>query len=369
MRTAASLAPAVRLLDRIAQTRSPLLVARGGEVVRLPGPFDFAAAISACPLRLVLTDPLTRLCASLAYADGDRLGSCLDLVHIPAQRLWVEWLDAPRLEIVYEALGTPAVAADATAARAGVYLEAEPCGRRGTVRTFWGPADGEGEASLAPLVTEFDLDALAAAPGSLVGVFEGAAAGLDADDPSLASVLRCLRFRFDDAWAAYYRAKSPSPTTRAAVLQASLASVGTDLPVLFALCLLMSSRLPLPQRRPDLGRLNRRRASAGRAVLLDHVEVTAPVMSSYRVEAAGPGEWRRAPRLHHVRGHLVRRGQQIFWRVPHLRGRAAFGHLRARNVTLHFESRNPAARTGRPAEPRTAAGHRESVALVPGGPP
>jgi hypothetical protein len=33
-----------------------------------------------------------------------------------------------------------------------------------------------------------------------------------------------------------------------------------------------------------------------------------------------------------VRGHLVRRGSKIFWRVPHLRGSARAGVIRKRTV-------------------------------------
>lgn len=359
----------MRLLDRIAQSRAPLLVSRGTEVVRLPGPADYAAAVAACPLRLVLTDPLTRVCTSLAYAEGDRLGGCLDLVRMPATRLWVEWLDAPRLEVVSAALGNAAAGERAPAMRAGVYVSADPSGRRGRARTFWGPADGDGEACLAPLVTEFDLDGDDHAAGSIAGTFDGAPARLEADDAALAGILRCLRFRFDAAWAAYYRGACTTAAEREAVLRASLASVGTDLPVLFALCLLLSSRLRLPERRPDLVRLNRRRARDGRAALLDHAELAVPVMSAYSTAPPRAGDPRRMPRLHHVRGHLVRRGSQVFWRVPHLRGRAAFGHLRARSLTLHFESRSRAPLDARPADGHATPPRRGSVSSLPGGPP
>jgi hypothetical protein len=38
-----------------------------------------------------------------------------------------------------------------------------------------------------------------------------------------------------------------------------------------------------------------------------------------------------------VRGHLVRRGNQLFWRIPHLRGSARSGIIRARTVTWTFD--------------------------------
>ena len=357
----------MRLLDRIVQSRAPLLIARGSEVVRLPGPADFAAAVASCPLRLVLTDPLTRVCASLAYAEGDRLAGCLDLVHVPSQAVWVEWLDAPRLDVVSRALGLDATSAHGPATRAGVYVVTDAVGRRGEARTFWGPVEGEDEARLAPLVTEFDLDRDDGGTGSIADVFGGASARLAAQDPALASILRCLRFRFDDCWAAYYRAECASAAARESVLRASLATVATDLPVLFALCLLLSSRTRLPGHRPDLTRLNRRRAREGRAALLDHTELTVPVMSAYATSAPG-ADPRRAPRLHHVRGHIVRRGSQVFWRVPHLRGRAAFGPLRARSLTLHFESRSRASTEGRSLDGHGTA-RRDYASPLPGGAP
>src|SRR5258708_16397836 len=62
----------------------------------LPVPHHFAEAVHACPLRLVLADDLVRCSSSLAYAEGDRLSGCLDLLRVPSERLWVEWAEGPR---------------------------------------------------------------------------------------------------------------------------------------------------------------------------------------------------------------------------------------------------------------------------------
>jgi hypothetical protein len=45
---------------------------------------------------------------------------------------------------------------------------------------------------------------------------------------------------------------------------------------------------------------------------------------------------RQSPRLHHVRGHLVRRDHRVFWRIPHLRGSGFRGAVRSRTVCLSF---------------------------------
>jgi hypothetical protein len=47
-----------------------------------------------------------------------------------------------------------------------------------------------------------------------------------------------------------------------------------------------------------------------------------------------------------VRGHLVRRGSKLFWRVPHLRGNARAGNIRSRTVTWQFDPSGSSARIG-----------------------
>src|ERR1700759_1037817 len=87
----------MRLLDLVAQCRKPFVILPPGEQARplpLAGPCDFAPTVAACPLRFVIDDNLTRASAELAFADGDRLAACLDLLRIPATFLWIEWSDA-----------------------------------------------------------------------------------------------------------------------------------------------------------------------------------------------------------------------------------------------------------------------------------
>ena len=357
----------MRLLDRIAQLRTPLLVARGSEVLRLPGPSDYAQAVADCPLRLVLSDSLTQLCTSLAYSDGDRLADCLDLIHVPATRLWVEWPDEPRREAVAAGIGQPPGAGGSDAAiRAGSYLCADSSGRRGWLRTFWAGTDEASEVCLAPLITRFDLDAPVRHAGSLAAVFAGGSAQLRIDNRALDGLLGCVQFSFDEAWAGYYRDACASPAEQERVLRSSLASVGTDLPVLLALFLLMSSKLQLPERRVDLGRLNRRRARDGRPPLLEHIEVSAPLFPAESHTPLPAGDGRRPPRLHHVRGHLVRRFEHVYWRVPHLRGHAACGQVRSRSVTLHFDRHDGASRRAGVAGAARAAAAQGFAPLSPG---
>src|SRR5258705_9190922 len=85
-----------------------------GDIWRLSGAADFAPSLVRCPLRYVLADDLVRTCTALAYSDGDELSGCLDLLHIPAEQMWIEWDEAARRDELARVLPecTPVAAAD-----------------------------------------------------------------------------------------------------------------------------------------------------------------------------------------------------------------------------------------------------------------
>src|ERR1700687_6059158 len=164
----------MRLLDLIAQV-SPSQ--SGVPPTRpLPGPHHFAQAVHACPLRLVLADDLTRCSTALAYAEGDRLSGCLDLVHVPSERLWVEWAESPRLESLSDTLEVqikPTVAGG----RAGVLISSDASGRAGTIRSFWSTPDER--AHCAKLIVDFDLNLpIRGWNSSIAEVFNGESAAV-----------------------------------------------------------------------------------------------------------------------------------------------------------------------------------------------
>jgi hypothetical protein len=84
----------MRPLDLIVQGRCPSVCA--DDRTELPTALRFTEVVRACPLRLVLADELVRCATQLAFAEGNRLSACLDLIRVPAQCLWVEWADVPR---------------------------------------------------------------------------------------------------------------------------------------------------------------------------------------------------------------------------------------------------------------------------------
>jgi hypothetical protein len=348
----------MRLADRITQCRTPFIVqnTKDGSITHLSGAATFADEILACPTRYVLCDDLTRLCAALAYSKGARTLACADLLHVPAERVWVEWCEAPwHAELTRYGFKTDAQSI--VAGRRGALIQSSATGRRGLLRTFWANGDADLDVFASSMEAYFDFDTP-----------EGEApAALDASDRPTISVFdhgvgdadilrRCFRFRYEQTWSEYYANTALSPVQRAAVARHALGTIAIEIPVILIFFLLLATRPGLPRRPLMLERLNRARSRSGKAPLLAHMEVFAPLIPEYPPSSGtGPGIERRPRRLHHVRGHLVRRGSQLFWRVPHLRGSCRAGVVRTRTVTWTMDG--PVGDSNHPPVSRTRPSH------------
>lgn len=331
----------MKLIDCVSQYRRPFVVVDNadGQLTELSNTASFAEQVIRCPLRYVLSDQLTRLCADLAYSKGAHCVTYADLLHVPAETLWVEWCNRPWQQALQD-YGFPLVDHGCQwTGRRGALIRATRDGRRGLLRTFW-TEDEDQEVLASSMEAYFDFDTpLGEAPeapddreGEAGCVVDSARGGQDV-------LGRCFRFRYERSWAAYYGRASMSEPQRNHLWRHSLGTVAMDVPMLLAFFLLLATRSGLPQEQCKLDKLNRQRTRLGKAPLLDHIEVRAPMLpTSPAYEGA---EWghriRRHPRLHHVRGHLVRRGSRIFWRLPHLRGRARAGTIHTRTVVWSFD--------------------------------
>jgi hypothetical protein len=325
----------LRLLDLVAQstTAAPTLPAGWG----LPGAHHFAEAVRTCPLRLVLADDLIQCTTQLAYAEGARLSGCLDLAHVPSQQLWLEWLEATRQSTLQEIAQFARTPCCSLRRRTGVLITADQAGRAGTVRTFWSTQNEQ--VSCGPLLTDFDLDRVMRPALDVDAAFRGAAVGVVIpEEAALDALLSHVSFRLDPAWANYYRATDLTEDQQLPLLREVLGTTAFDMPMILALFLLFAAKDGLRQRVADLRRLNHARQAGGKQALLEHIEVRAPIAMGYECPAsvAAGVNRRRGPRLHHVRGHIARRGDRVFWRVPHLRGNARLGVVRSRTVQLSF---------------------------------
>jgi hypothetical protein len=327
------------LADHVAQSRTPFVVQdnHGGRLWRLNNTADHAEVVRTCPTRYVLADDLTRLCADLAYSEGARTAACADLLHMPAPTFWIEWCNAP-FQSALQRYGFPPIEGCCQwVGRRGALIKSSLDGRRGIVRTFWSSGESNAEVLASSLEAFFDLDAQEGeGPAPPDGV-EGLKAvqvrdGTLADDDDV--LARCFRFRYERSWSEYYGRPGLAEDVGSAVWRHTLGTIAADIPMLLAFVLLLTARSGLPHRLSDCERLNRARQRSGKAALLNHIQVRAPLLPEY-VHQQGVEQQRgsrRGPRLHHVRGHLARRGSQLFWRVPHLRGSARAGSVQSRTV-------------------------------------
>lgn len=308
-----------------------------GEIWHLPGPSEFAQRVAQCPLRYVLADELVRVCVELAYSEGDELSSCLDLVRFPAEQLWLEWNEPVRRSALARALPDCA-AATADCVRGGLWIAAESTGRAAVMRTFWLSRVEPREPVLAAGETIIDLDHAPACANEVAMLLEGAAVRVrDPVSPQLDELLCCAGFRLDPRWCRYYASVSSSDAARNLVITRTLAAVAFDVPWVLALFMLMQLHSGLTHRVVCTARLNAKRARLKRSALLEHIEVSCPLLRGVQPPpVAGPTTFRQGPRLHHVRGHLVRRDDAIFWRRPHWRGHLRIGSVRSRTVTLRL---------------------------------
>jgi hypothetical protein len=330
----------MRLADRIAQCRTPFIVENtiDGSVTHLSSATAFSKEIDSCATRYVLTDELTRLCTALAYSKGASTLACADLLHVPAERVWVEWTEAPWLNELARYGFKTSVDSDPSGRR-GVFIQSTPQGRHGLLRTFWASGESELNVLSSSMEAYFDFDTQ---DGDDPAVFDGQKRpSICVTDNAVgkADILRrCFRFRFERSWQDYYARAQLTAVQTTAIAHHALGTIAIDIPVLLAFLLLLTTRPGLPRRPLMLERLNRARAKCGKVALLEQIEVFAPLLQRYHYESSGDlGASRRACRLHHVRGHLVRRGSKLFWRMPHLRGSARLGIIRTRTVTWQFD--------------------------------
>src|SRR6202789_883239 len=325
----------MKLVDRLAQFREPLIVkdTTSGVLSHLSGAAEYAGRVAQCPIRYVRSDEVTRLCTALAYSKGSRTVACADLLHVPAETVWVEWCEAPwRAELAQYGFGLDA-ADTRRSGRRGAFIQSSTDGRRGLVRTFWSDKETESVVLASSMEAYFDFDTPVDEDPHPVD--DDCRCTVCVSDGNNGDLLRqCVRFRYERSWDAYYQQARCSLASKQAIARHALGTIAADIPVLFAFLLLLGIRSGVSHRPQSFARLNRSRARAGKMALLDNVEVHSHILAPHRfIDDDGDKMGWRPRRPHHVRGHLVRRGNKIFWRIPHLRGSSLAGSIRSRTVT------------------------------------
>jgi hypothetical protein len=286
------------LADRVALCTTPLTVCLNETEWTMPGVAGFAERVSSCPVRYVLMEDVHEACCDLAERFGDLLQAHNPILRAPLDQAWIEWRDPE------------------TGAQVGVLMAAADDGRSGTLRIFWTRGDTI-DVAQADIVFDFDrpLDFMQAR-----GMPRYA---LRALPPAFAGLKRHLSLTLDPEWQDYFRntVLGANGLPEASSLCGEM--LWRDVIRTLAFFILVGSRAPLVERPVERARLNALRVKAGKPPLLDHVEMrigqAGPAYTGHGGGAGGDGA-RKHPRLHMVRGHLVRRRDSVFWRAAHVRG-------------------------------------------------
>lgn len=282
----------MRLIDR-----SPEIPVRyqksvnGRSATTMPGMFDATMA----NIRYVLDLPASNACGDLLRNGVGLFEADNPLFRMPADCFWVELFEEH------------ASGYDGPNRRLGYLVQSEPDGRSGVILPFHETNDGLRRQ--APCTIVFDLDdKMSARPGMHPL--------RHAEMQHLRDLLDHCLLCPDTTGMKELRNRSERTTS---VLAELAQGTWYALPLLFAFTALLNSPQVVETRNSDLFRLNRERIKRGRAPLLDHVEVRLCLGGAGGIGSPS-GAFRTAPRLHVVRGHVVRRNGKTFWRQAHLRG-------------------------------------------------
>jgi hypothetical protein len=323
----------MRLLDRVAQTRfASTLPTKAGELP-LSAPDELRRKLIDAPLRYVLADDVAAFCLRVMAEEPDFLLATRDLVRAPAPLLWVEWNDTICRRLLSELGLIAGIDPQNAHTRAGILVESAEGGRQGRIRSIWSRVDEDGACEVSPFAIEFDFDApqnrlQARAANDEIGVFLHDAEALD-------GLLGCTRFHLLAPWGEWARITYPGAEL-ADLFKPIFAELSSDFPFFWAFLIALGAQNAVEKRDIEYGQLNRTRLKRGKPALLAHVEVNARFgKNKTEGDDAALGETSRdSPRLHFVRGHLVRRADVVFWRSPHMRGSAQRGEVQSRTVHL-----------------------------------
>ncbi len=287
------------LADRIAEAPSRIGVELRGKVWLLPGPSSFADAVAHCSSRYILQDDVQDACCQLAERWPDLLDTANTRLRAPMDGAWIEWTDPDVGEQV------------------GMLVSTDGEGRAGALRVFWTQG---GELNVAQGAVLFDFNRAV----NFTHAEGSPTYRLRALPAAYVGMKNHLALAIDEPWADYFRATALGPHGLPEASSICGERLWPDVVWALAFFVLLASRMPFMERPILRGRLNLSRARAGKRALLDHVELRLGQVGIADGHDGGAGAGgRKHPRLHMVRGHLVRRRDSVFWRCAHIRGGAS----------------------------------------------
>lgn len=292
------------LCDQVAQSCGVVRIqGDNGAIYSMSGAATCADAVRTCATRYILEETVADNCHILAGCQADLLALTLKDLLSPHQIFWIEWQEPRRGP---GASGTQKV---------GILVEAEDGGERGRLRSFW---EQDGAPEMGQGWFEFDFR------HEISCGVRRQSGGLDSLSPTrlsnLDSLFRHASFNVAPEWLAFVYDNCRSPQQLLTNFRGLFRAQWTDFLLFCGFVYLLNQERVLSTAKSDPAPLNRRRARSGVAPLLDHVQVRMCLDGDGSRSEQGPQSHRAGPRLHQVRGHLVRRMGKIFWRSCHLRG-------------------------------------------------
>lgn len=321
----------MRLLDQVAQTDTPFLVAvpERRQPVELFGASRLAPLVRETPIRYVSEQAATVICTHVAL-DHALLSRCLDFIRVPAMQLWIEWDEQVRTAVLREEGVLSGATETQVGKRAGMLVRTAESGRAGAIDVCWNPIELPDQVDVAPIVIEFDLDDPLYARGGGEDCID-----LHVQDAEEFEVIMShLRFRARPDWLQYYKERCDGARLRQALIESARA-VALDFSCLLATTLLLTAGDgPLARRPVPRALVNRGRARKRQPELLDHIELVSDFSNGDCSSPRGVESGAATRRRHVVRGHLVLRRGAVFWRRSHWRGSFTAGVIASRTVTL-----------------------------------
>ncbi len=286
----------MRLIDIVANAPAAVELTDGaGQRHVVPGIGAKIADIRSCDLRYILDKNASDECMKLVTSPSNGLFQPdSPLLRMPEQAFWVEWF------------GT-----ESQKTKVGLLVESSPDGRSGILTGYF--QDEYGHADKIGACLEFNLDS-PCWPASAAEIRMR-----HAEYPHLNDLLSCATLHIESEWERFFRSRSSDDFAR--TMNDLAANSWYFLPTACAFAAMINSPELLIATSSDLARLNAARRRRGSPPLLDHIEISirlgqVPVAN----DRSGVHSGKSPPRLHHVRGHFVRRAGKTFWRSAHLRG-------------------------------------------------
>jgi hypothetical protein len=263
-------------------------------------------------------------------------------IHIPYQRLWVEWDDGDRQKLrerfadkqdYSELRPMPG--------RVGFLLQADPGGRSGTATWAWDTPD----ANLSPreqlhkqisypnigaIQPYFDLDRrFDLPPDRIEGLSKGNLGRLWQDNPvqlaALSDIWRTAQHVPSEAGMDYFEALGNDPLA----ISLSYSDVVGEYIMIWAIMLMITaSRDVVDYTAINRDKLNKARRKRNAVPLLDHTQVTMHLTPHEHrpVVREELGYSRKSPRVHLVSSYLARRGNRHWLVAPYFRGKGKTIH-------------------------------------------